>query len=160
MIKACCFCRLFASHTHQNLHLTSTIAAPSDLMTSQTMLIWREFSVISSFVRVHTKMLSIWVLRFSKFVNSKVYCAPKSVGPFHEELFLWDFQLVLSMRVIWADIKVSIIFYKGIATIWSRFPVWLRVRLDHFEVSTITIYRWPTAYFCRSSINLFPVSTC
>jgi hypothetical protein len=53
--------RLFVRHIHLNLHLTSTTAAPSDLMTSQTMLIWRGFSGISSSVRVGTKLLSVQV---------------------------------------------------------------------------------------------------
>jgi hypothetical protein len=40
-----------------------------------------------------------WAFEFLGSVSLSiqiVYCAPKSVGPFHEELFLWDFQLVLS----------------------------------------------------------------
>jgi hypothetical protein len=54
-----------------------------------------------------------WAFEFLGSVSLSiqiVYCAPKGVGPFHEELFLWDFQLLLSMRVVWADIKLSIIF--------------------------------------------------
>jgi hypothetical protein len=44
-----------------NLHCNSTTALP-DLITSQTMFIWRGFSRISSSLRAGTKMLIIWVL--------------------------------------------------------------------------------------------------
>lgn len=132
---------------HLNLHHISITVAHYDLMISQIMPIWKEYSVTSLFMKV-------WLL--VAYHTFSIFCSVL---------------LLQSWSQIWPVCKLARIALVKSISIFFRFPVWLCLWLDNFEVSAIAaghssnscpckLFNAVLLIFCQHWMHIYLMLAC